>query len=75
MKILTSCVAKFMVRAVEFTIIWYVMRFFAHKESIFEGKIVTLYELYAHVFGVGEKSVEKMIIKIYIKTEPLLKFV
>ena len=36
------------------------MRFFAHKESIFEGKIVTLYELYAHVFGVGEKSVEKM---------------
>lgn len=30
------------------------------KESIFEGKIVTLYELYAHVFGVGEKSVEKM---------------
>ena len=49
-----------MVRAVEFTIIWYVMRFFAHKESIFEGKIVTLYELYAHVFGVGEKSVEKM---------------
>lgn len=49
-----------MVRAAEFTIIWYVMRFFAHKESIFEGKIVTLYELYAHVFGVGEKSVEKM---------------
>ncbi len=49
-----------MVRAAEFTIIWYIMRFFAHKESIFEGKIVTLYELYAHVFGVGEKSVEKM---------------
>lgn len=49
-----------MVRAAEFTFIWYIMRFFAHKESIFEGKIVTLYELYAHVFGVGEKSVEKM---------------
>ena len=49
-----------MVRAAEFTIIWYIVRFFAHKESIFEGKIVTLYELYAHVFGVGEKSVEKM---------------
>lgn len=60
MKILTSCVAKFTVRAAEFTFIWYIMRFFAHKESIFEGKIVTLYELYAHVFGVGEKSVEKM---------------
>ena len=49
-----------MVRVAEFTFIWYIMRFFAHKESIFEGKIVTLYELYAHVFGVGEKSVEKM---------------
>lgn len=46
--------------AAEFTIIWYIVRFFARKESIFEGKIVTLYELYAHVFGVGEKSVEKM---------------
>ena len=49
-----------MVRVAEFTFIWYIMRFFARKESIFEGKIVTLYELYAHVFGVGEKSVEKM---------------
>ena len=30
------------------------------KESIFGGKIVTLYELYAHVFEVGAKSVENM---------------
>ena len=40
------------------------MWFFVRKESIFGGKIVTLYELYAHVFEVGAKSVENMNIKL-----------
>ena len=60
MNFLTSECGDFLDDGVKNVIIWYVKQFFAHKESIFEGKIVTLYELYAHVFGVGEKSVENM---------------